>query len=380
MAYEDRNRSERAPEHRQAAGTSGQRQQTRPRQTKKRRRAGLAGALIYIAFVIGVSTLLASVGWICACDVLALNKDYKTAEITVTENESFNDVVKELTNQGIVDHGWLFKLFCAVSNGESKITAGSYTLTTEMDYRAIINSMGKSSASRTQLKVTIPEGYTLDQIFALLEQDNVSTVDKLKDTAANHDYDFSFLKDLPTGDYKRLEGYLFPDTYDFYSGEDPILVINKMLSNFDAKVTDEVRTKITSKGYSINDIVIIASMIERETDGTDRATIASVIENRLKSSNLQLLQVDATIAYVTGRAVTQADYKGVDSPYNTYLYKGLPPGAISNPGTDSISAAINPESTKYYYYVLGDDGKHHFFSNYDKFNAYKATLSSSKTG
>ncbi|MBP1737509.1 MAG: YceG like protein [Oscillospiraceae bacterium] len=384
MAYEedkrsaDRYRQRETAQRRTSASSGSSRQQDRQGGHKKRRRIGLAGSLIYIAFVIGLSTLLATVGWIWASDVLALNKDYKTAVIEITEDESLNSVVKDLTDEGIVEHGWLFKLFCKISSGEDKITAGSYTLNTEMDYRAIVNNLGSSSSSKTQISVTIPEGYTIDQIFALLAENNVSTVDKLEDTAANHDYDFSFLEDLDLGDYKRLEGYLFPDTYNFYVGEDPIYVINKMLVNFDSKVTDSMRQQITENGYSIHDIIIIASMIEKETDGTDRTSIASVIENRLNSS-FKYLQIDATIAYVTGNVVTEDDYKSVDSPYNTYLYEGLPPGPIANPGSESILAAINPDDTSYYYYILGDDGKHHFFSSYEKFKAYKATLSSASS-
>lgn len=359
-------------------GSNGTTPPPRKRKHTKRRRMGMTGALIYVAFIIGISTLLATVGWVAASDVLALNKDYKTAVIQISEDEKFNDVVADLVSDGIVDHGWLFKIFCKVSNGESKITAGSYTLTTEMDYRAIISNLGASSASRTQVSVTIPEGYTIDQIFDLLEANGVSTVEKLRDMAANHDYAFSFLDGQDMGNYKRLEGYLFPDTYNFYVGEDALYVLNKMLVNFDSKITDDMRKKISDMGYSIHDIITIASMIEKETDGTDRAKISSVIYNRLNSSTeyLNYLQIDATIAYVTGRAVTQADYKDVDSPYNTYLYKGLPPGPIANPGMEAITAAMNPEKTSYCWYVLGDDGKHHFFSNYDKFTAYEKSLSS----
>ena len=193
--------------------------------------------------------------------------------------------------------------------------------------------------------------------------------------AANHDYDFSFLQDIPMGEATRLEGYLFPDTYTFYLGEDPKYVINKMLVNFDAKVTDAIRQQIWDQGKSIGEILNVASMIEKETDGTDRATIASVIYNRLNnpSGGTQgYLQIDATIQYVLpeGEIVSEEDYATVQSPYNTYLNKGLPPGPISNPGMESIMAAINPESTNYYYYALGDDKVHHFFTSYSEHQAF----------
>ena len=137
-----------------------------------------------------------------------------------------------------------------------------------------------------------------------------------------------------------------------------------MLVRFDEQFTDAMHQEVADSGRTIHEIITIASMIEKETDGNDRADIASVIYNRLNnpSGGTQgYLQIDATLAYINGGKVpTEAD-KSIDSPYNTYLYKGLPAGPISNPGLESIKAAMNPNSTSYYYYALGDDGVHHFF-------------------
>ena len=208
----------------------------------------------------------------------------------------------------------------------------------------------------------------MDQIFQRLEENGVSTVEKLQDMAATHDYAFSFLQEIPLGDYKRLEGYLFPDTYEFYMGEDPKMVINKMLVNFDRRFTDEMRAQVQENGYTVRDIVIIASMIERETDGTDRATIASVIYNRwlnTSAGTAGYLGVDATLVYALGRTITSEDYTA-DTPYNTYTHQGLPPGPISNPGMESILAAMEPEDTNYYYYALGSDGTHSFFQTLEE--------------
>ncbi|MFQ9918641.1 MAG: endolytic transglycosylase MltG [Flavonifractor plautii] len=130
--------------------------------------------------------------------------------------------------------------------------------------------------------VTIPEGMTEAQIFALLEEKGVSTVEQLEEAAANYDFKFSFLKGVvPLGDPKRLEGYLFPDTYEFYMGEEPVSVLNKMILRFDEIFTDEMRQEVQNDGRTIQDVVTVASMIEKETDGSDQAKIASVIYNRL---------------------------------------------------------------------------------------------------
>lgn len=372
--------------------SSGRREQPRERtqreqRPRKKRKKGfnLMGTLLYVAFVIGVSTLLAAVGWVAANDLLALNKAEHSAIITLpddiftsrevtvetedgteTETELVVDmdyVIDTLKENGIIEYGLLFRLYSIFSDAQVKMTPGTYQLDTDMDYRAIVTNLGSNSASRQQVTVTIPEGFTVAQIFQRLEDEGVSTVEKLNEMAATHDYAFSFLQEIPLGDPTRLEGYLFPDTYDFYMGEDPLTVINKMLVNFDRRFTDEMRAEAQANGYSVRDIVIIASMIERETDGSDRATISSVIYNRWQNTSAETagyLGVDATLVYALGRTITQDDYTA-DTPYNTYTNQGLPPGPISNPGMASINAAMEPESTNYYYYALGNDGTHSFF-------------------
>ena len=327
-----------------------------PPRRRKNKRSPVSSSMMYIVLVCAVSVVLAAVCWSLGNDVLALNKESTSATITVNDESDFGSVADQLKGNDIIKHKGLFKLFASLTGGKDKIAQGTYVVNSDMDYRALLNSMSSNSASRKEISVTITEGQTVKQIFELLEKEGVSTVEKLEDMAANHDYAFSFLQDIPLGDPTRLEGYLFPDTYNFYMGEDAKYVINKMLVNFDSKVDDTVRQKISESGYSIREILTIASMIEKETDGTDRTTIASVIYNRLNNpgaSTAGYLQIDATIQYVLpeGKIVQESDYQGVDSPYNTYKNKGLPPGPIANPGMESITAALNPQSTNYYYYA-----------------------------
>ena len=385
MSQEERRTSS---ERRQQPRERVQREEREQRPRKKRKKGfSLLGTLLYVAFVIGVSTLLAAVGWVAANDLLALNKAehsaiitlpddvFTTREVTVeTEDGAETDtqqvvdmdyVIDALKENGIIEYGLLFRIYSVFSNADVKMAPGTYQLDTDMDYRAIVTNLGANSASRQQVTVTIPEGFTVAQIFQRLEDEGVSTVERLNEMAATHDYAFSFLQEIPLGDPDRLEGYLFPDTYEFYMGEDPKTVINKMLVNFDRRFTDEMRAEVQEKGYTVRDMVIIASMIERETDGSDRATIASVIYNRLNNPNAGTqgyLQIDATLVYALGRTITSDDYTA-DTPYNTYTNKGLPPGPISNPGLASIQAAMEPESTSYYYYALGSDGTHSFFQS-----------------
>ena len=355
--------------------------QQKPKQKPRRRKsagkrrsaaARAAGALLYVLFVIGASAALATLGWVWACDLLGLNKEYASIEITITDDTQLDSIVDILEENGLIEYKFLFKLYARFSHAEDKIAAGTYQLDTEMDYHALVSNMGSSSATRQTTDVTIPEGYNIDQIFSLLEEKGVSTVEKLRDMAANWDYAFSWLRGIPLGDYHRLEGYLFPDTYTFEMGGNPKYVINKMLVNFDVKM-DEYMSKYTGEEaqYSLHDIVTIASLIEKETDGTnndernDYRSIASVIYNRLENPEAEtagFLQIDATLVYINGgRVPTEAD-KFIDSPYNTYLHQGLPAGPISNPGMMSLLAAMEPENTKYYYYVLNPETRQHEYS------------------
>ena len=345
------------------------------RRRKKRRSAGRTAALVllYVAAVIGASVLLACAGWIAAGDVLALNKEEKVVSFTVTPEDDFDSVADRLKEEGLIEYRFLFDIFATITHKKDTLDVGTYTLSTDMDYRALLAGMRANSANRAQVTVVIPEGYTTDQIFSLLEEKGVSTVEELREAAANHDYAFSFLQDIPLGDYHRLEGYLMPATYDFYTPHDPVYALNKFLVYFDSQVSDNVREQVEKTDYTLHEILTVASMIERETTGDDRTDIASVIYNRLNNPNAGTqgyLQVDATLVYINGgKEPTEAD-KSIDSPYNTYLYQGLPVGPIANPGMESIVAAMNPSSSKNYYYALGDDNIHHFFQSYDQFQRF----------
>ena len=389
MSQEEYRNEERRPAQHRSAGHGGKRvapshpegeRRPAPRRRRKKR-LGAWGVLLYIIFVLGISAIMAGVGWMWANDVLALNKAPLTATVQVEEGDTVSDVADKLKEAGLIEYKMVFKLFCALTHvsgqaGEedAKITPGTYQLDTDMDYRALVSSMGSSSASRMVTTVTIPEGQTEAQIFQLLEEKGVSTVEQLEDTAANYDFNFSFLKGvLPLGDAKRLEGYLFPDTYEFYMGEDPVSVLNKMILRFDEIFTEQMRADIQASGHTINDAVIIASMIEKETDGQDQAQIASVIYNRLDnptSETAGYLNIDATILYATGG--TEVDLNA-DTPYNTRTHTGLPHTAISCPGVDALRAAVYPDDTNYYFYALGDDGLHHFFRTYQGQQDFIAT-------
>ena len=280
-----------------------------------------------------------------------------------------------MKEKGLVKYGYLFQLFASFTHKAEKITAGSYELSTVMDYSALLNNISSTSAYRETVTVTIPEGYTVEEIFKLMENKGVCSYDDLMKAAQEETFDFAFLKEVKTTKEKRLEGYLFPDTYEFYKGADAKNVINTMLKNFDERFDSKMEAEMQLLGYSKNDIIIMASIIEKETDGGDQRNIASVLQNRLKNTWATpkgYLQVDSTIQYLLKerkKKLTDKDLE-IDSPYNTYKYGGLPAGPICNPSLSSIKAAVHPNDTGYYYFAYGKDGVSHFFRTYDEHLAF----------
>ena len=356
--------------------------QRRPRQTtaRKRRRKKRINPLLYILFVLITSAIRAGVGWLLITDLCAFNKEYMETTVEITADDTVKTVADKLNDAGLIKYKWFFRLFAGVTKADEKIGMGTYTLTTDMDYQALIRGMRSSAGNMTAetVKVTIPEGYTVSQIIKLLAKNGVAAEETLLKVAQTYQFDYDFI-DNTSEDISRLEGYLFPDTYEFYANitsESQVgsAVFGKLLSTFNSRIDDELLEAMAAKGYDMHDIVTIASLIEKETDGTDQGMIASVIYNRLegpgdKAGTYGMLQIDASLLYALPDhegAITSADME-TDSPYNLYKYAGLPPTPISNPGLASIQAALEPEETDYYYYALGTDGKHHYFTNYNDF-------------
>ena len=346
----------------------------RPLRPRREKRTGCLGGIVYAVFFICVSLLLASLLWLAATDVLGLGNEDELVQVTIPENFTIDDIARILREKGLIKYEFLFKLYADFSNvmEDKKITGGhTYEINKNYDYRALVNGMNIRGGKRVEVDVVIPEGYTLKQIFKLLEANNVCTEEELWDAATNEDFKYDFLDPATLRDRYRLEGFLFPDTYRFFVGDSPSRAIEKMLKRFNEKFTPEYITRAAELGYSVRDIIIIASMIEKEAgdDDTDRDLIASVIHNRLKSRNLKKLQIDATIYYAIAET-GQGFSTEVDNPYNTYIVEGLPPGPIANPGIAAIRAALYPEKSDYYYYALNKQGTHNFFRDYDAHQAF----------
>jgi len=376
----------------------------RPVRFRRDRKFGCLGGLMYAAFVISAAIILTCLGWMAANDVLALNKPDISATVelpkeifadkevdkkdkdgnvigtTTVKAADIDEVAKILKDNGLIEYVFLFKLYAKVSHADEKVDPGTYTLTSDFDYRALITKMQAGSESQVRTKLTFPEGFTMRQIFKRLDNYDICSSDDLMKAAATVDFDFGFLEGIPLGNANRLEGFLFPDTYEFYQGMSASAAIRKFLNNFHNKLTREMLDQIEDLGITMKDAVTIASMIEKEAavvDGEDdRNSVASVIYNRLKAE--WYLGIDATILYSypdwDGKTPTIAEMLDRDDPYNTRTRLGLTPTPICSPGLAALKAALSPAQTTYMFYALDTEtGMHKFFTNERDFLAFVAT-------
>ena len=392
-------------------------QQTPPPQKKKRRPVkkgrprrrkgeGLFGipnilvTVVWCALTLLISLTLGRLVWVCASEVLAFGREDKAVTITIFETDTIDDITKKLARAELIHYPELFKLYASFAVDEGEIKPGQWELNTKYDYHALVKMMSPSS-TRSVVTVTIPEGYTCRQIFALLEDNKVCTAQDMESYAAGGELDeYWFLENVGRGDKYCLEGFLFPDTYEFYQNDTPRNVLQRMLNNFENKFDEDLQWKIQtlnahltdlmrrngsgqayidSHQFTVKDVINVASMIEKETSSAQEGyTIASVIYNRLFcwGNNPAYLNIDATIVYALGgKTDLTAEDLRVDSPYNTYTNIGLTPGPISNPGLASIKAALEPSDTNYYFYVLDPSvGSHHFSTTQAEHEAFRATL------
>lgn len=353
---------------------------------EKKKGYGLLGiphilaTVIWLFVILAIGVTLGYTAWVSCADLMAFGKPDQQVTITITEADTIDTISQKLADADLIEYPLLFKIFATLTGKDDRIDVGTFTLNSMLDYNAMINNMILRGPAREEIEIMIPEGYTCAQIFALMEEKGVCSVAELEAYAANGDLgDYWFLEGLPRGDKYCLEGYLFPDTYKFYTNDNPKNVLSKFLDGFDYRFTDVMKEKLatiqarTGMNLTVHQVVIIASMIEKETSGDGESyTISSVIFNRLRNSaNFPYLNIDATLIYALGgnidpetgktKPLTNADL-AMDHPYNTYKYRGLPPGPISNPGRNSLDAALDPESTGYYYYVYNPKTGQHIFA------------------
>jgi len=319
--------------------------------------------LIAIVALILVVAVISSFAGIILSDSANIDLDTESITLDIAEGSGTSAIANQLKANSVIKYPLIFKLQSKLGGYNEKIRPGSITIDNKMSYNEILELL--CSDMRGAKAIVIPEGFEQKQIAQRLEEEGICSVADFN-AATHDDYDYSFTKILPDREYK-LEGYLYPDTYMLVPGTPAHEVIDTMLKEFDEQVTDEMRARAKEMNMSLDDIITLASIIERETDSdAERAKVAGVFYNRIDED--MKLQSCATVQYILGErkpVLSVADTQ-IQSPYNTYLNAGLPLGPIANPGIDCINAALYPEDTAYLYFVAGEDGKHIFSRTYEE--------------
>lgn len=290
-----------------------------------------------------------------------------SVKVTIAQGESVASLGAKLRADHLIRSAWLFRLYVRQTHAGPRIRAGRYSVPSGMTIPEILVQFEGGHTLDTSLHVTFPEGYTIEKMAKRLQTEHICSAADFLKAVKQTNYKEPFLQDVQEhkGTRYRLEGYLFPDTYDFSRGESAHKVVNEMLADFQRHIAPVLHETKGSK-QSLTDLVTIASMVEAEVKvESERPEIASVIYNRMHRTPPMKLQIDATVEYAMGHHADVVTYHdlNVDSPYNTYRNPGLPPGPICNPGIESIDAALHPKHTSYLYYVAKNDGTGgHYFA------------------
>lgn len=347
----------------------------------------LVGIMLSMFLLVGVN------------DMLAMNRSEENkVTVDIPENPTLSDVSKALWSKGVIKEENFFNFYAIITKNADDFTQGTFEMKTNMDYEAIVNYLQSMSNRTDTIKVTVTEGMNVREIARMLVNKDVipNAEGFLKLCKSNYfDEDYEFIKNIKNADkrYYKLEGYLFPDTYECYHNEDPKLTITRMLNDYESRIYENqnvegykkaINVKKLSKEskYSLQQILTMASIIQAEAaNKSDMYKISSILHNRLEANinvGVRKLSLDSTkyYPYRSKKAVPKALRKTFKSKYDTYNFLGLPPGPICNPGMEAIMAAIYPDDTDYLYFCHAKDGTPYYASTLSEHNYHLSVVGS----
>ncbi len=341
---------------------------------KKKKRSGRGAFVLFLAVLIIFTSGLSAYAISCIEDLLAFNRTEDTVTVTIPNDASTNQIIDILADNGLVHQRFFckmyYQLFTTLKNlnktnvKEPVYLSGVYYVEKNEGLETYLHDFREAQAGKDTVYVSIPEGWTVYQIFERLDKFGVCSKQRLLGSITGTDFDYKFIGGIKAGQYRtfKLEGYLYPNTYEFYVDSDPNSVIRKFLDESQLEWTDEYQEQADKLGYTMDEIITIASIIQREAANTDQMKdISSVIHNRLRhSTSWPTLGCDSTTTYID--KFISPNVKAVEAnmyaqSYNTYTIQGLPPGPICNPGDDAINAALYPNNTNYYFFRHDKYGK-----------------------
>ncbi len=327
---------------------------------KKRRKKGrgLSCSLLALTLIFGVSIILSVAILATAMELFGINKSMVEKPITIPAGATTAEIADLLEEEGIIRVPKLFVIMSRLNEADASYIAGEHIVYPAMGYEAIIEELCDDAINRRQtVNVTIPEGTNLYDAAQLLEENEICDAADFIFYFNAGGYGFDFEDMVPqTSELKfyRMEGYLFPDTYQFYVDEDPEIVVQKIYENFERKLTDEDIERMEELGLTLDELVTLASIVQAEAPvSSSMKMVSSVFHNRLNNHSVfPLLQSDPTRVYVEDVIEPNLEIANqlMCDSYNTYVGQGLPPGAINNPGKDAIDAVLYPAESDYYFF------------------------------
>lgn len=321
--------------------------------------------VMFAVAIVGISVFLSLILIFSASEILAINKPNRPIVIDVPENIGVKGIADLLEERKVIDNSFVFKVYFKLFAKNVSLNYGTFDLNSNMPYDAIINSMAEYSSAQNEVTVTFPEGLTIYEIAKKLEQNEVCKATEFIEAINNKSFGYDFETALLKNPLKfhKLEGFVFPDTYNFYKKDVAYNVAKKFIKQFDTMVNEEIRQKIKTMGYTLEQTLTIASIVQKEAGKTEEMRkVASVYHNRLNNKDIYPnLQACPTRDYANElkKQMDVIDQTIIDA-YNTYEDVGLPPGPICNPGIDAIMATLDPEQTDYFYFCTGSDGTFYY--------------------
>ncbi len=378
--------------------TASQRREIAMKKRQKERKAlGILTAkeklqrlALYLLIVAVSSTILCIYGIGCINDILAIEKKELECEVTISAGATDSEVIDILEDNDLIRNKLFCKLFVNLVNAGGDYVSGSYTLNSDWGIEKMLSTMQAGNTYSETITLTFPEGYTIDQIAEKLEANKVCTASSFIKTMQSVDFstEYAFLKGQANKEarFRTLEGYIYPDTYEFYIGENASSVVRRFLDNFESKWTSDYQKKAEALDMTVDEIVTLASIIQAEAANSGQMKdISSVLHNRLdKPGTFPRLECDSTEKYLietikvtltssTTDTQKYIEYRDLYDTYSTDCH-GLPVGAICNPGSSAISAALNPSDTNYNYFRHDAKGNVYYANTFSEHsqNGYKA--------
>lgn len=351
----------------------------------------LGKGLVYLVFVIASSIIIAYYGITISNDVFAFVKDSDEVKIVVNEGDSARDIAKKLKKAGVINYPSVFTLYNSFKNRNSEtpqeFVADTYVFNSDLNYDELILKFEKSAPVRSVVDITFPEGLSVDEMIDIFLENGIGTregfVEAVKSSLI-YDMQYPYLIALQEkekegfndGRKYALEGYLYPDTYQFYTDTSEIDAVSKLLRTFNVRFEEEYYVRCEELSLTVDEIVNIASIVQKETKySSEYPIVSSLYHNRLNNpSSFPRLQCDSTYLYAypeRREGLTLDEMKTSDSPYSTYSHDGLPPSAICNPSLDAIIAALYPNAESSsgvsytYYYMYARPNGYHYFARTD---------------